>query len=509
MTGTQGTRVAAGIDFGTTNSAVAVHAGGRVRLVPSATGEASTPSVVAAVAGDRLVGRAAERRSASDPESLVRSVKLALGTSWTREIQGRTYTAVDVAAVILDDLRTNAERQVGAALADVVLTVPAHFGIGQREATVHAARLAGLDVARVVNEPTAAALAYGLARAGSGLATVLVFDLGGGTLDVSLLEIEDGVVEVKATAGDGRLGGRDWDARVARELLSVVREEHGIDLSTDPVAVARIHEAAERAKIELSGGFATEVVVPHLARGGAGELLSLQTTLSRERLLALTDDLLERCRRPIERVLRDAGVAARTVDHAVLVGGAARMPAVADQLGMLTGKHPRREVIADGVAVGAAVQSGVLRGAVRNILLLDVTPMSLGVETEGGSMTRLVPRNTTIPIKLSEMFTTCVDGQPSVRIHVVEGEHEIAAYNTRLGMIELAGLRRVPRGVPRIEVSADVDVNGSATVSATDLDTGRGQTLPITWESIETYRAAPPLPAPRPTVIARRAPDGP
>ncbi len=509
MTGTRGARVAAGIDFGTTNSAVAVHAGGRVRLVPSATGEASTPSVVAAVAGDRLVGRAAERRTSSDPESVVRAVKLALGTSWTREIQGRAYTAVDVAAVILDELRTNAERQVGAALADVVLTVPAHFGIGQREATVRAARLAGLDVARVVNEPTAAALAYRLAGPVSGLMKILVFDLGGGTLDVSLLEIEEGVVEVKATAGDGRLGGRDWDARIARELLSIVRDEHRVDLSTDPVAVARIHQAAEHAKIELSDVFATEVAVPYLARGSGGEPLALLTTLTRERLLALTDDLLERCRRPIERVLRDACVPARTVDHAVLVGGAARMPAVADLLAMLIGKHPRREIIADGVAVGAALQSGVLRGSVKDVLLLDVTPLSRGVETDGEIMTTLVPRNTTIPSKRTEVFTTVVDGQSSVRIHVVEGEHEIAAYNTRLGVIELIGLPRARRGVPRIEVGIDIDANGSVTVTAADMDTGRRQTLPITWESIEAFRAAPPPPTPRPSVIARRAPDAP
>tara|TARA_X000000368_G_scaffold95469_1_gene73180 strand:- start:23062 stop:24876 length:1815 start_codon:yes stop_codon:yes gene_type:complete len=474
---------AVGIDLGTTNSVVAVLEGGEPIVIANAEGSRTTPSVVAfAKDGEVLVGEVAKRQAITNPDRTIRSVKREMGTNWSIDIDGKDYNAQEVSARTLMKLKRDAEAYLGDTVTEAVITVPAYFDDAQRTATQEAGKVAGLEVLRIINEPTAAALAYGLEK-GDEDQTILVFDLGGGTFDVSVLEIGDGVFEVKSTSGDTSLGGDDWDERVITWLVESFTNDHGVDLSKDNMAMQRLKEAAEKAKIELSASQSTQINLPFVTATDAGPL-HMDYALSRSKFQELTSDLLERCRKPFEQAIKDAGFSMSEIEHVILVGGSTRMPAVTELVQTMTGKEPNKSVNPDEVvAVGAAVQAGVLRGEVKDILLLDVTPLSLGIETKGGVMTKMIERNTTIPTRRTEVYTTAEDNQPSVEIHVLQGEREMSQFNKTLGKFQLVDIPPAPRGVPQIEVTFDIDANGIVHVSAKDRATGKEQSITITGQS--------------------------
>ena len=475
---------AVGIDLGTTNSVVAVLEAGEPVVIPNSEGSRTTPSVVAfSKAGEVLVGEVAKRQAITNPDRTFRSVKRHMGENWkSDDIDGKQYTPQEISARTLMKLKRDAEAYLGDTVTQAVITVPAYFDDAQRTATKEAGQIAGLEVLRIINEPTAAALAYGLDK-GSEDETILVFDLGGGTFDVSVLEIGDGVFEVKSTHGDTHLGGDDWDQRIIDWMVQQFKAAHGIDLAADRMATQRLKEAAEKAKIELSQTQQTQINLPFITASAAGPL-HMDETLTRSKFQEMTADLIERCRKPFEQAITDAGLSKGQINHVILVGGSTRMPAVQDLVQSLTGKEPNRTVNPDEVvAVGAAVQAGVLRGDVKDVLLLDVTPLSLGIETKGGVMTKLIERNTTIPTRRTEVFTTADDMQPSVEIHVLQGEREMANYNKTLGKFQLVDLPPAPRGVPQIEVTFDIDANGIVHVSAKDRATNKEQSMTITGQS--------------------------
>ena len=475
---------AVGIDLGTTNSVVAVLEAGEPVVIPNSEGSRTTPSVVAfSKAGEVLVGEVAKRQAITNPDRTFRSIKRHMGENWkSDDVDGKKYTPQEISARTLMKLKRDAEAYLGDTVTQAVITVPAYFDDAQRTATKEAGQIAGLEVLRIINEPTAAALAYGLDK-GSEDETILVFVLGGGTFDVSVLEIGDGVFEVKSTHGDTHLGGDDWDQRIIDWMVQQFKSAHGVDLAADRMATQRLKEAAEKAKIELSQTQQTQINLPFITATPDGPL-HMDETLTRAKFQEMTADLIERCRKPFEQAITDAGLSKGQIHHVILVGGSTRMPAVQDLVQGLTGKEPNRTVNPDEVvAVGAAVQAGVLRGDVKDVLLLDVTPLSLGIETKGGVMTKLIERNTTIPTRRTEVFTTADDMQPSVEIHVLQGEREMASYNKTLGKFQLVDLPPAPRGVPQIEVTFDIDANGIVHVSAKDRATSKEQSMTITGQS--------------------------
>ncbi len=475
---------AVGIDLGTTNSVVAFLEGGDPTVIPNSEGSRTTPSVVAfSKAGEVLVGEVAKRQAITNPDRTFRSIKRHIGTAWkSDDVDGKKYTPQEISARTLMKLKRDAEAYLGDTVTQAVITVPAYFDDAQRTATKEAGQIAGLEVLRIINEPTAAALAYGLEK-GADDETVLVFDLGGGTFDVSVLEIGEGVFEVKSTHGDTHLGGDDWDDRIIKWLVTEFKSAHGVDLGADKMATQRLKEAAEKAKIELSQVQQTQINLPFITATADGPL-HLDQSLTRAKFQEMTADLLERCKLPFEQAIKDAGLTKGQIQHVILVGGSTRMPAVTELVFEMTGREPNKSVNPDEVvAIGAAVQAGVLRGEVKDVLLLDVTPLSLGIETKGGVMTKLIERNTTIPTRRTEVFTTADDMQPSVEIHVLQGEREMASYNKTLGKFQLVDLPPAPRGVPQIEVTFDIDANGIVHVSAKDRATSKEQSMMISGQS--------------------------